>query len=163
MRRIISRQQIVADDWRYPGDDATAGPVARSILPLVEFVAQFAPGATAVARGVQLSPPDAVETLAPHLQHVELVAIVFTSVGEGRGYTQGRLLRERFRYTGELRATGGAKRDQLYFLARCGFDSFDLPPSEDLDAALAHLHRFSVAYQRTTGDLPHPAGRALNT
>jgi uncharacterized protein (DUF934 family) len=159
MRRIISRQQIVTDDWRYPGEESAG---ARTVLPLAEFVAQFAAGAPgpAAARGVQLSPPDAVETLAPYLQHVDLVTVFFTSVGEGRGYTQGRLLRERYQYKGELRATGGAKRDQLYFLARCGFDAFDLPASEDLQASLEQLRRFSVAYQRTTGELLHPAGRA---
>jgi uncharacterized protein (DUF934 family) len=160
MRRIIRQQRIVADDdWIYPGA-VDAAPVARRILPLAQFIAQFAAGGQAIARGVQLSPPDAVETLVPYLAHVDLVAVEFTSVGEGRGYTQARLLRERYRYRGELRAVGAAKRDQLYFLARCGFDAFDLPPSEDLDAALVQLNRFSVAYQRTTGELLHPAGRA---
>ncbi len=31
------------------------------------------------------------------------------------------------------------KRDHLFFLARCGFDSFDLDPAEDLTASLAAL------------------------
>ena len=61
--------------------------------------------------------------------------------------TQARLLRQRFGYSGELRARGALKRDQLFFLARCGFDSFELDPTEDLPAALAALHSFSVAYQ----------------
>jgi len=57
------------------------------------------------------------------------------------------MLRQRYRYAGELRARGALKRDQLFFLARCGFDSFDLDPTEDLQAALAALNDFSVAYQ----------------
>jgi uncharacterized protein (DUF934 family) len=160
MRRIIRQERIVDDDWIYPGDagaDAALG--GHRVLPLAEFTAQFTAGAQELARGVRLAPPDAVETLVPYLAHVDLVAVEFTSVGEGRGYTQARLLRERYAYRGELRAVGAAKRDQLYFLARCGFDAFDLPPSEDLDAALVQLHRFSVAYQRSTGELLHPAGR----
>jgi uncharacterized protein (DUF934 family) len=162
MRRIIRQERIVADDdWIYPGDaGADIARGARRILPLAQFIAQFAAGAQGLARGARLAPPDAVETLVPHLAQVDLVAVEFTSVGEGRGYTQARLLRERYGYRGELRAVGAAKRDQLYFLARCGFDAFDLPPSEDLDAALLQLHRFSVAYQRSTGELLHPAGRA---
>ena len=48
---------------------------------------------------------------------------------------------------GELRARGALKRDQMFFLARSGFDAFDLDPSEDPNAALAALGTFSVAYQ----------------
>lgn len=159
MRRIIKGRQIVSDDWHYPGDPNAPARAGHAILPLAAFVAQFAAGGRLLARGVQLAPPDAVDTLVPFLQQVELIAVEFTSVGEGRGYTQGRLLRERHAYRGELRAVGAAKRDQLYFLARCGFDAFDLPASEDLEAALEQLRRFSVAYQRSTGELLHPAGR----
>ena len=71
----------------------------------------------------------------------------FPKIGEGRGFSQARMLRQRYRYVGELRARGALKRDQLFFLARCGFDSFDLDPTEDLQAALAALNDFSVAYQ----------------
>lgn len=73
--------------------------------------------------------------------------MTFPKIGEGRGFSHARLLRQRYRYAGELRAHGAIKRDQLFFLARCGFDSFDLDPTEDLPAALAALNAFSVAYQ----------------
>ena len=75
-----------------------------------------------------------------------LIAADFPSPGEGRGYSQARLLRERWKFTGELRATGHVRRDQLFFMARCGFDSFELPDAE-LPGAEAALHTFTAAYQ----------------
>ena len=72
----------------------------------------------------------------------------FPNPGDGRGYSQGRLLRERFGFTGELRAVGaGVRQDQVFLLARCGFDALELAAGEDPQAALAALSRYDVAYQ----------------
>jgi uncharacterized protein (DUF934 family) len=38
------------------------------------------------------------------------------------------------------------RRDQLFFMARCGFNSFELPES-DLEDAAAAFSTFSAAYQ----------------
>ncbi len=93
-----------------------------------------------------LAPAHKVEQLAPDLARFALVGAEFPGPSEGRGYTQGRLLRERWNFAGELRATGHVRRDQVFFLARCGFNSFELPDSE-IEAARAALATFSAAYQ----------------
>lgn len=148
MRQIIRRREIVADGWHYPG--AEAGEVGESggglALTLSEFL-QAAPDAEPRTLGLWLEPPDELEQLAPLLDRARLIVVNFPKNGEGRGFTQAQLLRQRYRYTGELRAAGAVRRDQLFFLARCGFDSFDLEHGEDLRAALAALDTFSVAYQ----------------
>ncbi len=102
-----------------------------------------------------VSPTDDVEALHPYLAGIDLVVIEFPKLGDGRGFSQARILRQRGRYTGELRARGVLKRDHLFFLARCGFDSFDLDPAEDLAASLAALDTFSVAYQDGSDRLVH--------
>jgi uncharacterized protein (DUF934 family) len=56
------------------------------------------------------------------------------------------LLRRRYKFTGELRAVGKVTRDQLFYMARCGFDAFEVPETE-LAASLAGFDDFSVAYQ----------------
>jgi uncharacterized protein (DUF934 family) len=56
------------------------------------------------------------------------------------------LLRERWNFKGELRATGYVRRDQLFFMARCGFNSFELPEA-DLEDAHTAFSTFSAAYQ----------------
>jgi uncharacterized protein (DUF934 family) len=150
MRRIIHRRDLVADDARYAGEDA--GPGTRTVQPLAQFIAaqtaaQSAGQVSASGAAVLIGPADEVEVLAPHLAALSLIVVEFPKIGEGRGFTQARMLRQRYAYAGELRARGALKRDQLFFLARCGFSSFDLDPAEDLEAALASLDVFSVAYQ----------------
>jgi uncharacterized protein (DUF934 family) len=146
MRRIIRRRELVTDDARYAGDPP--GADTRLVQPLAEFIAALSAGQSAVSgAAVLIGPADEIETLTPHLALVSLIVVEFPKIGEGRGYTQTRMLRQRYGYALELRARGALKRDQLFFLARCGFDSFDLDPAEDLQAALAAFDDFSVAYQ----------------
>jgi uncharacterized protein (DUF934 family) len=95
---------------------------------------------------VVLTPEIKVEQLAAELKEVSLVACNFSGPSEGRGYSQGRLLRERYDFQGELRAMGYVRIDQLFFLARCGFNSFELPDT-DLAAADAAFSTFTAAYQ----------------
>jgi len=146
MRQIIRRRELVTDDVRYAGEEAA--PAARLVQPAAEFIAARSAGeALAPGAAILLGPVDEIEPLAAQLGLISLIVVNFPKPGDGRGFSQARMLRQRYRYAGELRARGVIKRDQLFFLARCGFDSFDLDPSEDLQAAVGALNDFSVAYQ----------------
>jgi uncharacterized protein (DUF934 family) len=145
-RRLLRDGLIVDDEWSYAAEAAD-----EAAVPLIVTFDQWRSErdslqARAGLLGVVLSPADKVEQLAPDLARFALVGAEFPGPAEGRGYTQARLLRERWNFTGELRATGFVHRDQLFFLARCGFNSFELPDS-DLEAAHAALSTFSAAYQ----------------
>jgi uncharacterized protein (DUF934 family) len=150
MRRILRRREIVEDDWRHLGEQSPdeAG-VEALIVPFVEFRAN--PSSWRARKGplgVRLAPADNVEELAEDLPHLSLIAIEFPSAGEGRGYTQGRVLRARLHFKGELRAVGaGVKQDLIFLMARCGFDSYELAPGQSFDDALKALQRYTVAYQ----------------
>jgi uncharacterized protein (DUF934 family) len=150
MRHVLRRRELVADEWQHLSEvQATASADAPLIVPLAELRAE--PQVWAARRaplGVRLAPADKVEELAPELARFALIAVEFPTPSEGRGYTQGRLLRERLGFSGELRAVGAAvKRDQIFALVRCGFDAFELAAGEDLDSAVKALDRYSVAYQ----------------
>jgi len=144
-RRLLRDRQIVEDEWLY-----TAEAGGNALAPLIVTVEEWRNARdTWIARGrlgLKLAPAHKLETLAPDLRFFALIAAEFTGPGEGRGYTQGRLLRERFNFKGELRATGYVRRDQLFFLARCGFNSFELSDA-DLEGALPAFSTFSAAYQ----------------
>ena len=84
-----------------------------------------------------------------------IIAINFPVFMDGRGFSLGRLLRERHGYTGEIRAIGHVIRDQLCYLKRCGFNAFSFKKDVDLGAATASLKDFSEAYQ-TSVDQPIP-------
>jgi len=154
MRYILRRHEIVPDDWAHLGEEVTPG--AALIVPLAELRADRArwhawPGPL----GIRLAPADAVEELTTDLPLLELVAVEFPNAGDGRGYSQGRLLRTRLGFRGELRALGaGVRQDQVFLLARCGFETFELAAGEDLNAARRALTRYSVAYQPGAAQVP---------
>jgi uncharacterized protein (DUF934 family) len=150
MRQILRQHELGRDPWRYPGE-AGSGP---QLLTLAELLA--AAPLLPAGVGVYIGPTDDVLLLAGVIDKVVLVVVHFEKNGDGRGFSQAQVLRQQLRFAGELRAAGELKRDHLYLLARCGFDAFDLDPSEDRGAALAQLQRFSVAYQRSSGTLVQP-------
>ena len=97
---------------------------------------------------VRLEPTDDPAAVAERLPHAAWVEVNFPKFGDGRGYSIGRLLRERYGYRGELRAVGQVARDNLQFMERCGFDAFLLREGEDPREALRAFEDFSAAYQR---------------
>jgi uncharacterized protein (DUF934 family) len=108
--------------------------------------------------GVWLASGEEPEALADDLDRLALVAVHFPKFSDGRGFSTARLLRARYGFKGELRAVGDVLRDQLQFLARCGFDAFALRDDQDAEAALAAFDDFSEAYQGSV-DQPLPLFR----
>ena len=92
-----------------------------------------------------------ISELVPYLGKVAAVALVFPTFRDGRAYSQARLLRERYNYRGELRATGQVLRDQFVFMLRAGFDTFEVKKQADAEAFALTVKRYSVFYQ-PTGD-----------
>ena len=154
-RRLLRDRKIVVDEWRYVAEAADERD-APLIVTLAQW--QLEPD-TWLARGsrlgVVLSAENRVEQIAADLRHFELIAAEFSGPAEGRGYTQARQLRERWHFQGELRATGYVRRDQLFFMARCGFNSFQLSES-DIEDAVSAFSTFTAAYQASNDSgLPH--------
>jgi uncharacterized protein (DUF934 family) len=143
---LLRQRELVEDNWVTLGDQPPAEDAAV-IVPFAKF--KESPDAWRARKGplgIRLSPADKVEDLAPELPRLSLVAVEFTGPGEGRGYTQAKLLRARYKFTGEVRAVGHVKQDQVYLMARVGIDAFELSPTEKPEEALAALQRFKIAY-----------------
>ncbi len=145
-RRLLRDGVIVDDDWSYLAE-AGSNPAASLILTVTEWQNDRDLWLARGGRlGVVLSPAHKVDVLVPDLSRLALIGAEFSGPSEGRGYSQARLLRERWKFRGELRATGFVRRDQLIFMARSGFSSFELPDG-DIDQAATALATFSRAYQ----------------
>jgi len=97
--------------------------------------------------GVRLEGQDEPASIADDLDRLSLIAVHFPKFTDGRGYSIGRLLRQRYGYRGPLRAVGDVLRDQLFYMLRCGFDSFALKHDEQVDGALSAYRDFTEAYQ----------------
>ncbi|MCZ6619326.1 MAG: DUF934 domain-containing protein [Gammaproteobacteria bacterium] len=89
-----------------------------------------------------------------------LIAINFANFSDGRGLSLAVLLRTRFNFTGELRAIGDVHPELLYYLRRCGFDSYLLPDGRRAETALSTLAPYTDYYQASVLE-PNPAHRRI--
>jgi uncharacterized protein (DUF934 family) len=140
------RFQRVADDAPIP-DGVPMLLTAKRVLAEADHLA----GRTV---GVLWPNNRDIADLAPHLDKIVAVALVFPSFRDGRAYSQARLLRQRHRYRGELRATGQVLRDQFLFMLRAGFDAFEVVKDTDAEAFSDVIRRYTRYYQPSVDRRP---------
>jgi uncharacterized protein (DUF934 family) len=136
------------DEWiHYTPDSALLAGDYPLLVPLALFVAEpdrFL--AHEGPLGVEVGAGESISGLDPYLGRVKLIALTFPKFSDGRSYSAARLLRERLRFAGELRATGDVLADQIPLMRRCGIDSFAVrhPPTRAALVAgrLAEMHHF---------------------
>jgi uncharacterized protein (DUF934 family) len=83
-----------------------------------------------------------------------LIAVNFPNFGDGRAFSQARVLRDRYDFKGEIRATGGVLRDQLLFMQRCGVDAFEMPERALEEDWLLAFDEFDLFYQPAEDNRP---------
>jgi uncharacterized protein (DUF934 family) len=160
---LVKGVHVVEDIFVRVRDDAPVPENGSIMVPAARFLAESAELALRPAPTGVLWPNNrSVAELVPRLDWLALVALVFPNFRDGRAYSQARLLRERYGFRGELRATGEVLRDQFLFLARAGFDAFEVKKDADAAAFEAAIARYSVFYQ-PTGDGRPSALRARLT
>jgi uncharacterized protein (DUF934 family) len=98
------------------------------------------------ASAVRIEAGDDVRLLLPELERVRLVEVDFPRFRDGRGFSSASILREAG-YTGEIKATGDVLVDLVFFMRRCGFDSFEPDVALDPATVEASLNRYPEVYQ----------------
>jgi len=147
---IIRNGRIEENEWvSLAGTEA--GALSRD-TPVVAGLAEWKAGReTLIAnfdrRAVRLENADAVEEIADDLDFIDAVILLFPKFNDGRAFSQARLLRERYGYTGEIRATGHVIQDLFLFLQRCGVDAVEVTDAGLLDAWNRAQKKFKGFYQ----------------
>ena len=95
---------------------------------------------------------ETVDLFGADADQFKRICIDFPKFADGRGYSAARLLREKYGYKGELRSTGDVLIDQLFFMKRCGFDTFALREDQVLEDAIAAFSTFTNPYQNDVQD-----------
>jgi len=152
MPQLIKDGAIADDRWtllREASSLANLPDAEPAIVPLALWLAQRDALRARGEIGVWLKPSDDPDLLAVDCSALPLIAIDFPQFTDGRGYSIARLLRERYQFTGELRAIGDILRDQLYYLHQCGFNAFAVRADRNLEDALKGLSDFTDNYQAT--------------
>lgn len=151
----IETQEVLLADGSTQANDFTwaveeDASVAENTIVSVANLAKL--GDVSGKKGVLLTVDDDAETLindnALPLAELDIIAINFANFNDGRGYSYASLLR-RVGYKGELRAVGDVFKDTLYYMKRCGFNSYVLKEEKSLDEAKDGLTTFTQGYQAT--------------
>lgn len=152
MPNIIKDGAIVADTYQLVTETGTLP--AQDILVSLDVWQQQREAILAhpYKKAVLLKPDQHPEVLVEDVKQLDMIALDFPAFADGRGYSYAALLRQRFGFTGELRATGDVFKDNLFYLKRCGFNSFAVRADKDIHVALQGLQDFSESYQASVDE-----------
>ncbi|TXT28987.1 MAG: hypothetical protein FD131_2769 [Rhodocyclaceae bacterium] len=169
MAQLIKQGTATVDTWKTleiaEGEtpETVALPAGDVIFPVAVWLARKAEIISCHKRiGLLIQPDERVEDIAADLDYFIVIAVNFPKFVDGRGYSTASLLRQRYKYQGELRAVGDVLHDQLFYMQRVGFDSYALKDGKNAIYAIeAGFSTFSDAYQAsTTQPQPHFRRRA---
>jgi len=157
---INKTTQLTDSDWiNIENDQQLSNVQSRSALsftlPAWESLASEIKAKQPEKLQLMLLGHDEIDSLTDVLDQFSVISIHFAEFKDGRGYSLARLLRDRHGYKGELRATGDVTLDQLFYLSRCGFDTFLLRSDQDPSLAFKAFNQFSQVYQ-ASADQPSP-------
>ncbi len=157
---IWKDDRFQADEWTRLNPESETLPAGASFLmPLATFLSDVERFLNHDGQiGVEVPSGDDVRALAPHLAKLSLIALAFPAFSDGRSYSAARLLRERLRYNGELRAVGDVLADQIPLMRRCGITSFEVthgPTRAALrEGRLAEVRRYYQPIPTASAEVP---------
>ena len=151
---LLKNGKVVEDNWRNLADEDSVSVEESIIISLKRWQESqdYFSGRNGQL-GIRLESSQKPEEISADIDRFDLIALNFPALPDGRAFSYARILRERYGFKGELRATGKVIQDQLFFMHRCGFDSFELSDGEDIEKSIAALSSFSVAYQPAADDI----------
>ena len=156
MAQLLKDAQIIDNHWTRLDHNTHALPAGDIVVHYATWQQRHAElNDHQGAVGVWFDGNEEIESFVDTIINVPLIAINFPKFVDGRGFSVARLLRERYGYTGELRAIGHFIRDQLFLLQRCGFNAFQFDHDIDLEQAAKSLTDFTDSYQVAV-DQPQP-------
>ena len=144
----------VNDNWLRLADDAAPKAEDKVIVPFARLKAGDNQIFAAAGVGVELTGGDAVEDLKPWIDRLGLVVLRFGTFKDGRLFTSARMLRQRLKFTGDIRAAGDFLPDQVVFMLRTGVSSLEVTDTFPLEAAKRSARAYSVRYQHAADTQP---------
>lgn len=164
MPKLIKDAVLIDNPWLLVAKDSSLGQTlentgAHLLVPLqlwLENKAILLESDKQIA--VWLDSDENAEMIADDLNQLTLVALNFPTFMDGRAYSTAGIIRQQYQFKGELRAIGNVLRDQLSYMTRCGFDSFDVSDEVKIEDALAGFTDFKDNYQSNINQ-PEPLFR----
>jgi uncharacterized protein (DUF934 family) len=162
MPKLTNTGAVLADNWQLLPKDAAFDAEQLAAGNWLFHIKLYNANRTVLdARsnvGVWLDSDDEAAEAADLVSRLPVIGVNFPVFTDGRGFSIGRIIRERYQFAGELRAIGNFMQDQLLYLKRCGFDAFVVNDAANVDSMAQSLRDFSDFYQAAV-DQPTPLFR----
>ena len=156
MTRAIRFIEARNDTWRtLGGEDGPAAytdPAPHRLLVPEQWRAFRSRWPQGMPVGLDLANDADIAQVADDLPRLALVRLHFPKWVDGRAYSQAHLLRSRYRFTGEIRASGDVLVDMMPLLVRTGFDAVVMRADQSTEAAYRALGFFPGYYQGDAAD-----------
>ena len=85
-----------------------------------------------IITGIVLNSDESLDEITDDIFYFSLIQFNFLSFKDGRPFSVAKILRKKFNFKNEIRASGHILPDQYIFLIRCGFDSVEIE-KKDID------------------------------
>lgn len=164
MQKLIKDSVIAENTWAFiakaEGEAAAIEvPAGQVLIPVAVWLAQKDQLQHRTDIGVWIDSDESADVIGEDANRFAVIGINFPGFMDGRPFSTARLLRERYGFKGELRATGNFIRDQLCYLRRCGVNAFAFAnPEANLEDAVKSLSDLQEYYQAAV-DQPLPLFR----
>lgn len=163
MPKLIKDGQIIDNEWQLvtlPEEGAELViPAGKVLLPYSVWAQNRAENLANADIGVWLNSDEGAELIGDDAKAIAVIGLFFPGFMDGRAFSTARLLRERYGFTGELRAVGNFIRDQLCYMRRVGVNAFAFANTDiKLEDALESLSDLTEYYQAAV-DQPLPLFR----
>ena len=143
--------KLKTDAWHtVSGEDGATlsiTPAPHLLLSVMQWRGVRSQWPAGMAVGVTMPNDVAVEDFAADLPRLGLIALQFPKWTDGRAYSQAHLLRSRYRFAGDIRATDQVLVDMMLPLKRTGFTSVVLRADQSRESAERALTFFAGNYQ----------------
>ena len=150
--QVIKDWKIIQDQWIHLADE----PITDDGFITVSIARWKTERSSLISRngelGLRITADDTLEDIADDLEQFQIIALDFPVFTDGRCFSYARLLRNRYQFSGEIRAMGAFIRDQMFFLSRVGVDSFEFKEPVNLNEALISANDFTGCYQTSSDD-----------
>ena len=156
MQSLIKNGEVINDDWlmldKSSGLDALNTSMKTSVIVPLNFWRLYRSEAKAYSGNIAiwLDSDELISDINNQINEFSVIALNFPVFSDGRSLTNARELRQSLNYEGEIRAIGDVLRDQIFYMSRCGFDSFQLRSDQDPRACIDALRDFQESYQSTS-------------
>ena len=135
MPQVLKDNCVIEDIWLVLDESFNSFPDGDLLIPYNQWESLTEQRANHDGRiGVIIEGNAEIDEIIKPLLSLPLIAINFPKFADGRGFSCARLLRERYHYTGEIRAVGG-------------FNAFKFADDINLIEAAESLQDFSETYQ----------------